>query len=331
MNKFFLFIFTLFLTACVGGQKRVVGVDTATAMTDNVGLLENTFEGTSPEMESDTLSVVSVDDEAVLNRYYHQNGPSTGRNHPDRKVVYLTFDDGPSPTTSSILDVLREEGVRATFFVTAQCRNYLDWIGQEYREGHAVAAHTYSHRFRIYSTLDSYFQDLNRIRNLINSYTGQRPKVIRFPGGSSNRVYFKHANDSIYMFRLTQAVLDSGYQYVDWNVDSRDASGVNIPVETIVRNSCRSTKNDICILMHDAVGKATTVKALPTIIRYYKEHGYEFGTLTSTSYVCHHSLHPYRPEPVKMVRKFKQQKRTQKDSAIVVTRDRVDAVLEDVD
>ena len=240
----------------------------------------------------------AYDADSVLARHSRSGGTNMGCDHKGECVVYLTSDDGPSQYTPKVLDILREEDVKATFFVTGNGGSYTKCIGQAYQEGHAIAAHTYNHDFANYATLESYFKDLERIEDLIEKQIGQRTRVIRFPGGSTNTVFYKHARDPLYMVRLTQAVQDSGYQYVDWNVSSEDATGLNIPVETIIESSCTTRSRDICLLMHDARGKSTTVEALPEIIRFYKENGYEFRTITDTTYICHHGVRPYSgPKP----------------------------------
>ena len=206
----------------------------------------------------------------------------------NEKIVYLTFDDGPSVCTDQILNILRQERVKATFFVTAQFTPYLNRMAAIAKDGHEVAIHTYSHNFKIYKSIDSYFADLNKLNDLIEKYTGKRSRIMRFPGGSSNSIYRKYNSDPKFMDRLCVALLDSGYQFVDWNLDSGDARGNNIAADRLVRSACGSRHNIQCLLMHDTGAKRTTVTALPQIIRYFKQHGYEFGVLNSVDYQCWH-------------------------------------------
>ncbi|MDO4511648.1 MAG: polysaccharide deacetylase family protein [Bacteroidales bacterium] len=208
-----------------------------------------------------------------------------GRNE---KIIYLTFDDGPSVCTDQILSILRQENVKATFFVTAQFSQYTSRMADIARDGHELAIHSYSHNFAIYKSIESYFEDLNKINDLIEKYSGHRSRILRHPGGSSNSVYRKHNSDPRFMDRLCVALLDSGYQFVDWNLDSRDASGNNVPVARLVSSACSARHNIECLLMHDTGAKRTTVQALPQIIRYFKAQGYEFGVLNSVDYVCWH-------------------------------------------
>lgn len=206
----------------------------------------------------------------------------------DEKIVYLTFDDGPSVCTDQILSILRKENVKATFFVTAQFTPYLDRMRAIAKDGHEVAIHSYSHEFSVYKSIDAYFADLNKINDVIEKYTGRRARVMRFPGGSSNHIYRKYNSDPKFMDRLCVAVLQAGYQFVDWNLDSGDANGNNLPAARLVHSACGTYHNVECLLMHDTGAKRTTVTALPDIIHYFKQKGYEFGVLNSVDYVCWH-------------------------------------------
>lgn len=204
------------------------------------------------------------------------------------KVVYLTFDDGPSQNTPKILKILKKYNVKATFFVTAQEPAYFKYMTQAYKQGNFIAAHSYTHKFSIYKSEKTYFKDLEEIEQVIKKYTGKTSPVLRFPGGSSNTAS-RHFAKGI-MTKLTKDVLEKGYQYVDWNLDSTDASGNNVPVSKLVANATSTYSNNLCILMHDTGAKHTTVKALPAIIKYYKKHHYKFETLENSPHVYHHHI-----------------------------------------
>ena len=192
-------------------------------------------------------------------------------------IIYLTFDDGPnSGTTNVILDILKEEGVKATFFVTNKGPDEL--IKREYDEGHTVALHTASHDYsRIYASDDAYFQDLYSVQERVKRLTGYESKIIRFPGGSSNTISRRY-NSGI-MSRLTQEVLNRGFKYYDWNISSGDAGNTTDPnvVYANVVNNLRQNRENM-VLMHDI--KPYTRDALRNIIRYGKEHGYVFEKIT---------------------------------------------------
>lgn len=209
---------------------------------------------------------------------------------PKHKMVFLTFDDGPSANTPIILKILRDNGVHATFFVTAQNKKCLHYMKQAVDEGNAVAVHSYTHQFSIYTTQQTYFNDLEAMQREIEKYTGRRSNVIRFPGGSSNRAYRHHAKDPNFMVNLCDTMLARGYNYVDWNVESHDATGNHVPVSTILYYACSDKHPQAVVLMHDTKPKVTTVQALPQIIKFYKDHGYEFATIQGLGLVNHHNI-----------------------------------------
>lgn len=191
-------------------------------------------------------------------------------------VIYLTFDDGPSSVTGSILDILKEEKVKATFFITGEGSDTL--LKREYEEGHSIGLHTYSHNYSfIYSSVDNYFKDINMVNDRLERLTGFKSRLIRFAGGSSNTISRKY-NKGI-MSELAKEVINRGYLYYDWNIDSKDAKGVSncdIVYNSVVNNLSKDRVN--IILMHDS--KKCTSKVLKNIIKYGKEKGYEFLKIT---------------------------------------------------
>lgn len=192
-------------------------------------------------------------------------------------AIYLTFDDGPRlETTSAILDILKEEGVKATFFVTNKGPDSL--IQREHAEGHTVALHTASHDYSyLYSSIDNYFKDLESVEERVKRLTGIDAKIIRFPGGSSNTVSRKYKEGI--MSILTKEVLKRGYKYFDWNINSGDAGVTTDPLEEVsLVTSKLSKEKENVVLMHDI--KTHTKEALRDIIRYGKENGYSFLPLT---------------------------------------------------
>ena len=202
-------------------------------------------------------------------------------------TIYLTFDDGPNEgTTNVILDILKEEGVKATFFVTGNGPDYL--INRIVNEGHTIALHTASHNYSyVYSSTDNYFADLNAVSNRVKSLTGVDSKIIRFPGGSSNTVSRKYKYHI--MTELTSMVLERGYRYYDWNVDSKDAGGANSSYQVysnVINNLSYSRAN--MVLMHDI--KPQTRDALRDIIRYGKNNGFKFEKITMDTYMIRHSV-----------------------------------------
>lgn len=206
----------------------------------------------------------------------------------NEKVVYLTFDDGPSENTQKVLEILDVYDVKATFFVTGTNEEYYYLIKKAHEAGHTIGLHTYVHEYdQIYNSSSAYFSDLKRIEDLVYSQIGLIPKYIRFPGGSSNKVSKKYCHKI--MSKLTKEVINRGYQYYDWNEDSEDGSG-ELSVKQLIKNATASTDNNIILLFHDANGKENSLKALGPVIQYYQKKGYVFKGIDDNSYVVHHSV-----------------------------------------
>lgn len=205
------------------------------------------------------------------------------------KIIYLTFDDGPSySVTPKLLDILKEENIKATFFVInhSDDLNYL--IKREYDEGHTIALHSYSHNYKqIYSSVDAYFSDLEAICNKVQNIIGYKPNIIRFPGGSSNTI--SKFNPGI-MSTLTKETINRGYTYFDWNVSSEDAGGAHSSMD--VYNNVINNLNDKTniILMHDFESNYKTLGAIRNIIVKAKELGYEFRKIDQDTPIIRHRI-----------------------------------------
>jgi len=201
-------------------------------------------------------------------------------------VIYLTFDDGPSQHTPRLLEVLAKYNVKATFFVVGNAAtSYYDDI---VNGGHAIAIHTNSHDYgKIYASEDAFFEDLYAVQNKIYQLTGVMTTLMRFPGGSSNAIS-KNYNVGI-MSRLTKAVEAAGFQYFDWNVDSKDAGGAKTADE-VYRNVINGVKYNSAsiVLQHDIHGYS--VDAVERIIQWGLANGYTFEALTPSSPTAHHPI-----------------------------------------
>lgn len=205
------------------------------------------------------------------------------------KVCYLTFDDGPSARTSEILGILKKYNVKATFFVINTGDDSI--LKRINSEGHAIGLHAYDHNYaKIYQSTDAYFKDLQLISDKVYSLTGVRSKIMRFPGGSSNVISKKYCPGI--MTKLSSEVTKKGYSYFDWNVDSDDAGASHSSYTRIVNNVINGSngKNSICVLMHDASAKTSTVQALPYIIEGLSERGFRFEVLTGNVTGFHHGI-----------------------------------------
>lgn len=198
------------------------------------------------------------------------NKISLAENESSVKTVYLTFDDGPSDrVTPKILDVLKEENVKATFFIIgnqAETRKYL--IEREFNEGHTVAVHSYTHKYReIYNSPESLINDIDKCNEVIKSVTGNYSSVYRFPGGSFGLSE-----------RMINAVTRHGMRYVDWNASTRDAEIISATPEQLYKATVNTSAcaENVVLLAHDSTTKSSTAAALKDIIGHFKEQGYIF-------------------------------------------------------
>ncbi len=197
----------------------------------------------------------------------------------DKKLCYLTFDDGPSDRTDEVLAILAEEDIKATFFVVKRDseinRSRLAAVTQA---GHTVAMHSSSHSYKkIYSSVEAFLSDYYELFTWIVEATGQKPTVFRFPGGSING-----HNSHIYQ-EIIAEMTRRGFVYYDWNISSGDATRGYISPAQIHANciSSMSRYDRTFVLMHDSVSHTATVAALPEIIKSYREAGFEFRPITS--------------------------------------------------
>ena len=201
-------------------------------------------------------------------------------------VIYLTFDDGPSSTTTpKILDTLKEKGVKATFFIVNYNSTGEAIVKREIAEGHTVGIHGYSHTYKdIYKSEEAYMENITKLQEKIKASTGYNATITRFPGGSSNTV--SRFNPGI-MTRLSKLVVERGYKYFDWNISSGDAGGAKSADDVynnVIKGLSKSKMN--VVLMHDT--KKISMNALERIIDYGLANGYTFERITeSTPMVTH--------------------------------------------
>ncbi|MBE6024876.1 MAG: polysaccharide deacetylase [Cellulosilyticum sp.] len=197
------------------------------------------------------------------------------------KYAYLTFDDGPSVNTIKILDFLKANNIKATFFVIGK-EGYDDVYRRIVDEGHTLAIHSNTHKYsEIYLSVYAFMQDINKLSNKLEKLTGVRPTIMRFPGGSNNTVSYRYGGKDL-MDKLTTEVNKAGYQYYDWNVDSSDATEICKNKDAILNSVLNGVvgKEHAMILMHDAAAKTTTVEALPQIVDGLRKKGFILAPIT---------------------------------------------------
>ncbi len=206
--------------------------------------------------------------------------------------VYLTFDDGPSKNvTPRLLDILKENDVKATFFILDYSQDKLPILKRMISEGHTIAVHGYSHKYsEIYKSEEAFMNNVYKLQEKIYDDTGYVTNIIRFPGGSSNTISKTYCPGV--MTKIVKRLDAEGIVYVDWNVDSGDANGNGINADKLYNNSVNGLKKgrSNIILMHDSDVKTTTPDAVSRIIEYGKKNGYTFLPLNESSATAHHGV-----------------------------------------
>lgn len=208
---------------------------------------------------------------------YNTDTMETATDTEEEKMVYLTFDDGPSPRTGEILDILSAHNIKATFFVLKTKDEYIPYMKRAVEEGHTIGVHSASHKYKeIYRSVDAYLDDFTKCYNFIYDNTGVEPTIFRFPGGSVNNYNKNTCSD------IAREMTRRGYIYFDWNVESNDSKN-NISSNEIynnIINGCKG-KNRRVIIFHDSINKSSTVQALDDIIKTLKTDGWQFAALTN--------------------------------------------------
>ena len=196
------------------------------------------------------------------------------------KVVYLTFDDGPSIYTNDIIDILNEYNVKGTFFVNGkedeESKNIYKRI---VKEGHTLGMHSYSHDYgEIYNSLEDFEKDFTKLSNLLYDTTEYQPTIFRFPGGSLN-----HVNENG-MDEFIRYLGENSIPYYDWNVVNGDATGVEYTKSQLVQNVLDGVEkhNTAIVLMHDSASKLKTVESLPGLLEKLLSEGAQILPLDDT-------------------------------------------------
>ena len=179
----------------------------------------------------------------------------------NRKVVALTFDDGPNPaTTNQALDTLSKYGIKATFFVLGKNVSGNEEILKRMKaDGHVIGNHSWSHPVLSKLSLDEAKKQITDTEAALTKVLGSSSKLMRPPYGA-----------------ITDDIRNSlDLSFIMWDVDSLDWKSKN--EASILTEIQRQVKNGSIILMHDI--HVETVNALPKVIDYLKEQGYEFVTV----------------------------------------------------
>ncbi|EHI97389.1 polysaccharide deacetylase [Clostridium sp. DL-VIII] len=241
---------------------------------------------TAPTTESNS----EVEDVAFVEKYLQQQMKGQKPDGADgKKVVYLTFDDGPSETvTPQILDILKAENVHATFFIVGKeldaSEANKNLVKREVSEGNAIGNHTYSHNYNyLYPNgkinLDNCMADFDKTNQSLKNILGQdfSTRAFRFPGGQMTW----DKKDPQGAEAMDNALHGKDWHQIDWNALSKDAEGAHKNAQQLTEQVKETVgkREKAIILMHDTYGKEETAKALPGIIEYLKSQGYEFKIL----------------------------------------------------
>jgi peptidoglycan-N-acetylglucosamine deacetylase len=183
------------------------------------------------------------------------------RKDPSKKVIYLTFDDGPVPeVTPLVLDLLDEYKIKATFFCVGEnVQKHPETFAQVLNRGHKVGNHTFNHLKGFSVKDEEYYDNIAKAAALIDS------KLFRPPYG---RITRRQINE-----------LKSKYKIIMWDVITHDYNK-NLSPETIMRTIKRYSRNGSLVVFHDSIkAKENVLAVLPLAIEYWKRKGYTFGVL----------------------------------------------------
>lgn len=202
------------------------------------------------------------------------------------KKAYLTFDDGPSKHTPELLEILRKNNVKATFFVIGKTDDYSKTMYKKIvEEGHTLAMHSYSHKYdKIYESKEAFLNDFYKIQDLLTEVTGIVPTIYRFPGGSSNNV------SKLGMQEFIACLNQENITYFDWNAANGDAMGGKLSEEELLKNTLESTSlyESSIILMHDTDNKEKTISTLDKIIKELKKKKFTLLPITENTKPVQH-------------------------------------------
>lgn len=203
-----------------------------------------------------------------INIYAEEEDVFVNHGSREKKVIALTFDDGPHPKeTDKVLDVLKKYDVKATFFIAGKHANwYPKPLIRASEEGHEIGNHTFTHPDISNLSSTQIQSEIKQCEDILVKLTGKKPTLFRPPYGS----YRKEA--------LAQIAKDSGYKIILWTtIDARDWQ--NPPASKIASTITENAKNGDIILLHD-YATDNTVEALEILIPEMQSKGFEFVTVS---------------------------------------------------
>lgn len=273
---------TLLLAGCAGqtpspAAEPESSADSSAAAAETTAPAYITANDSFTNLQLDTPAIPVYDSYTIAERRSKNLPTQLPQLTPykDGKVAYLTFDDGPDDkNTPAILDILKENDVPATFYVTgAHAELHPDVLKRIFADHHAIGNHSYDHDYhKLYPSIDGFLHEMQKTDDIIKNIIGVRPLILRAPGGVIGN----------FTSAYPPALAANGYVEHDWNVSSADAAPGHPTAQDFIGNIDSQTDNKdfAIILMHSSEGHEETVKALPEIIRILKAKGFSFGVIT---------------------------------------------------
>lgn len=219
-------------------------------------------EMTAPDLDVGHPPSTTLINNNMKSLYYA--GPEQG------KQVALTFDDGPdNHFTIQILDILKKNKVKATFFIVGEkAKAHPEVVKRIVNEGHVIGNHSWDHSNFTKISTEEVKQEISKTQDELNSIVGFRPTLFRPPYGALNSSEI-------------MTITSMGLSIIDWSVDTRDWAGTS--TQQIMRYVKKELKPGGIILQHCAIGKkenlSNTVNALEQMIPLLKNEGYTFVTV----------------------------------------------------
>lgn len=225
-----------------------------------------------PSLKS--VTAMSVDNQNT-NQVNQQVSSTPLNEKTQNKVVYLTFDDGPSKLTGEFLDVLEQHNIKATFFMQGTNLQRTDWQDEVKRaseEGHYIGAHSMTHEYKTLYEEGRFVSEMNETLSLIEQITGKASTLVRPPYGSAPGLKNEQVRDQI---------AEAGLKVWDWTIDTNDWQYAKQPdkIIDIIRDT--TTEDVEVVLMHE---KAQTLQVLPEVIDFYRKQGYQFAVYDETKH-----------------------------------------------
>ena len=253
-----------------GNDRMQAGVLSANVLAENLAAEGENTGNDKRDREEDFVSKTEA------YPYLYAKGSVTEQELPE-KVVFLTFDDGPSRNTVKILDTLKEYNVPATFFLIGEnlTETGTEIAKRALEEGHMLGMHTETHQYeKIYRSVDSFLTDYDKLAARFTEEFGECPAVFRFPGGS----YSAYINPI--KAELKEELERRGFLCYDWNVSGEDSVGT--PTAASIKKNIFDEiegQTQPIILLHDSPCSNLTAEVLPEILEKLIAEGYEFRTL----------------------------------------------------